>query len=101
MELTAEIIGFLIAVAFVAGAIDAVAGGGGLLVVPALLAVGASPAAALGTNKLQSTFGVATAVVTFARKGRIDFRRFAGPALCAFPWLRWGEPSSSRASIPQ
>jgi len=84
MELTAEIIGFLVAVAFVAGAIDAVAGGGGLLTVPALLAVGASPAAALGTNKLQSTFGVATAVLTFARNGRVDFRRFAGPALAAF-----------------
>lgn len=84
MELTVEIIGFLIAVAFVAGAIDAMAGGGGLLTVPALLAVGVSPAAALGTNKLQSTFGAATAVLTFARKGRIDFRRFAGPALAAF-----------------
>lgn len=84
MELTAEIIGFLVAVAFVAGTIDAIAGGGGLLVVPALLAVGASPAAALGTNKLQSTFGVATAVLTFARKGRIDFRRFAGPTIGAF-----------------
>lgn len=84
MELTVEIIGFLVAVAFVAGAIDAIAGGGGLLTVPALLAVGASPAAAIGTNKLQGTFGVATAVITFARKGRIDFRRFAGPALAAF-----------------
>jgi uncharacterized membrane protein YfcA len=84
VELTADVIGFLIAVAFVAGAIDAVAGGGGLLTVPALLAAGASPAAALGTNKLQSTFGVATAVITFARKGRINLRKFAGPALAAF-----------------
>lgn len=84
MELTAEVIGFLIGIAFIAGAIDAIAGGGGLLTVPALLAVGASPAAALGTNKLQSTFGVATAVVTYARKGRIDLRRFAGPTLAAF-----------------
>ncbi len=84
MELTAEIIAFLLAVAFIAGAIDAIAGGGGLLTVPALLAAGASPAAAIGTNKLQSTFGVATAVITFALKGRIDIRRFAGPALAAF-----------------
>ena len=84
MELTVEMIGFLVAVAFVAGTIDAIAGGGGLLTLPALLAVGASPAAAIGTNKLQSTFGVATAVLTFARKGRIDFRRFAKPALAAF-----------------
>ena len=84
MELTVEMIGFLVAVAFVAGTIDAIAGGGGLLTLPALLAVGASPAAAIGTNKLQSTFGVATAVLAFARKGRIDFRRFAKPALAAF-----------------
>ncbi|AKM07910.1 TSUP family transporter [Pelagerythrobacter marensis] len=84
MELTVEMIGFLVAVAFVAGTIDAIAGGGGLLTLPALLAVGASPAATIGTNKLQSTFGVATAVLTFARKGRIDFRRFAKPALAAF-----------------
>ena len=84
MDLTFEVIAFLVTVAFVAGAIDAIAGGGGLLTVPALLAVGVSPAAAIGTNKLQSTIGVATAVLAFARKGRIDFRRFAGPALAAF-----------------
>jgi uncharacterized membrane protein YfcA len=46
--------------------------------------VGASPAAALGTNKLQSTFGVATAVMTYARKRRIDFGRFVGPTVAAF-----------------
>lgn len=84
MELTFELVAFLMAVAFVAGAIDAMAGGGGLLTLPALLAAGASPAAALGTNKLQSTFGVATAVITFARKGRIDLKRFGGPAIAAF-----------------
>ncbi len=84
MILTPETIAFLMAVAFIAGAIDAVAGGGGLLTLPALLSVGIAPAAAIGTNKLQSTFGVGTAVLTFARKGRIDFRRFAAPALAAF-----------------
>jgi len=83
MELTVELVAFLMAVAFVAGTVDAIAGGGGLLTVPALLAAGASPAAALGTNKLQSTFGTATAVLTFARKGRIDLRRFGAPALAA------------------
>lgn len=84
MELTLEILAFLMAAAFVAGIVDAIAGGGGLLTVPALMAVGASPAAAIGTNKLQGTFGVATAVITFARRGKIDFRRFAGPAGLAF-----------------
>lgn len=84
MELSVEIIAFLMTVAFVAGTVDAIAGGGGLLTVPALLSAGVSPAATLGTNKLQSTFGVAMAVMTFARRGRIDLKRFAWPAACAF-----------------
>ena len=64
--------------------IDAVAGGGGLITIPALLAAGVPPLAALATNKLQSTFGTAGAVVAFARRGHIDFGRFAVPALAAF-----------------
>src|SRR5690606_28476738 len=43
-----------------------------------------SPLQALATNKLQSSFGTASAVYAFARKGRIDFRRFARPAMGAF-----------------
>lgn len=84
MEPGFEIFLFLVAVAFVAGVIDAIAGGGGLLVIPAMMAVGIPPVDALGTNKLQSTFGTGGAVVAFARKGQIDFRRFALPALAAF-----------------
>jgi hypothetical protein len=44
-------------VAMLAGFIDALAGGGGLLTVPALLAAGMSPAQALATNKLQACGG--------------------------------------------
>lgn len=84
MELGVEIIAFLMAVAFVAGMIDAMAGGGGLLTIPALLAAGVPPVSALATNKLQGTFGTGGAVLAFARKGHIDFRRFAAPALAAF-----------------
>lgn len=72
------------AVAFFAGAIDAVAGGGGLITIPALLSTGMPPVAAIATNKLQSTFGTGGAVFAFARKGHIDLRRFAAPALGAF-----------------
>ena len=50
----------LAAVAFVAGFIDAIAGGGGLLTTPALLTAGLPPHLVLGTNKLSSTFGAAT-----------------------------------------
>ncbi len=84
MELGIEAIALLMGVAFVAGVIDAIAGGGGLLTIPALMAVGVSPLQALATNKLQSSFGTASAVYAFARKGRIDFRRFARPAVGAF-----------------
>lgn len=84
MHLTIEAISFLLLVAFVAGAIDAMAGGGGLLTIPALMAVGVPPVAALATNKLQSTIGTGSAVLAFLRAGRIDLRAFALPAAGAF-----------------
>ncbi len=55
-------------VAFVAGFIDAIAGGGGLLTIPALLMAGLPPHLVLGTNKLCATFGSATASYTFYRR---------------------------------
>ncbi|HBO2722992.1 TPA: TSUP family transporter, partial [Pseudomonas aeruginosa] len=58
----------LAVVAFLAGFIDAIAGGGGLLTIPALLTAGVPPHLALGTNKLSSTFGAATASYTFYRR---------------------------------
>ena len=84
MDLGIDAIALLMGVAFIAGVIDAIAGGGGLLTIPALMAVGVPPVQAIATNKLQSSFGTASAVVAFARKGRIDFRRFARPAIGAF-----------------
>ena len=62
----------LIICAFVAGFIDAIAGGGGLLTVPALLATGLPPHVALGTNKLAATFGSLTATYTFYKKRLFD-----------------------------
>jgi len=58
----------LLAVAFLAGFIDAIAGGGGLLTMPALLTAGLPPHLVLGTNKLCATFGSATASYTFYRR---------------------------------
>src|SRR3546814_876078 len=80
MEFSSEIFAFLIAVAFVAGTVDAMAGGGGLLTIPALMAAGVPPVAALATNKLQSTIGTGSAFLTFWRAGHVDLRRFAWPA---------------------
>ncbi|MCU1717461.1 TSUP family transporter [Pseudomonas sp. 5P_3.1_Bac2] len=58
----------LVLVAFIAGFIDAIAGGGGLLTIPALLTAGLPPHIALGTNKLCATFGSATAGYTFYKR---------------------------------
>jgi uncharacterized protein len=107
MHLTVEIIALLALVAFVAGFIDAMAGGGGLLTIPALLAAGIPPVAAIATNKLQSTFGTGGAFLAFARKGHIDFRRFAWPAAAALIGAAAGsftlqriDPSFLAACIP-
>ena len=64
----------LTATAFVTGIIDAIAGGGGLIMMPALLSAGVPPVSALATNKLQSMFGTATACFNCWRKGLIDWR---------------------------
>ncbi|MES2450364.1 MAG: TSUP family transporter [Pseudomonadota bacterium] len=84
MQLTVDAILFLVAIAFVAGAIDALAGGGGLLTIPALMAAGVPPVAALATNKLQSTIGTSSAFLTFLRAGKVDVRLFLIPAAGAF-----------------
>lgn len=58
----------LCSVAFLAGLIDSIAGGGGMLTIPALLTTGLPPHVALGTNKLAASFGSLTASITFYRK---------------------------------
>lgn len=82
-ELAPELIAFLAVAALVAGFIDAIAGGGGLITVPALLAAGINPVAALATNKVQGTFGSATATLSYWRAGRINFRLIRGPLVCS------------------
>ncbi len=57
-----------------AGFIDAIAGGGGLISVPALLWAGLPPQIALGTNKLQSSCGTLLAVAHYTRAGLIAWR---------------------------
>lgn len=58
----------LMLVSLTAGFIDAVAGGGGMLTIPALLAAGLPPHLALGTNKLSATFASSTAAITYYKK---------------------------------
>ncbi len=62
----------LVAAALVAGVVDAIAGGGGLITLPSLLAVGLPPHLALGTNKGQSVFGSFAALTRYGRAGLLD-----------------------------
>jgi uncharacterized protein len=73
--ISSSLIAILTGVAFVAGIFDGIAGGGGLLVLPALLLAGLDPASALATNKLQGSFGTGSAAIEYARHGHIDFRK--------------------------
>jgi hypothetical protein len=82
--LAPELLALLVGVALVAGCIDAIAGGGGLLTLPALLWAGLPPVEALATNKLQGTFGTASAALRFLRHGAIDLRALGPAALLTF-----------------
>ena len=64
-----------------AGFIDAIAGGGGLITLPALLLAGVPPAEAIATNKLQGTFGVAAASGRYYRAGAIDVDKLRIPVV--------------------
>lgn len=72
MEISLELIALLVLVAMIAGFIDAIAGGGGLITIPALLMAGIPPALALGTNKLQACGGSFSASLYFIRKKAVD-----------------------------
>ena len=77
---------FLILAAFSAGFVDAIAGGGGLLQLPALL-IGlpqASTVEVLGTNKVASIFGTSASALTYRRRVKTDARFLATMALPAF-----------------
>lgn len=68
------IILFLSAAGFLAGFVDAVAGGGGLITLPALLVANVPPHLALGTNKFQSMCGTSFALANFARKAKVVWK---------------------------
>ena len=74
MDLSAAQMALLCAAALCGGTVDAISGGGGLITVPVLLAVGLPPHLALGTNKGQSTFGSFAAIVRYRHAGLIDWK---------------------------
>lgn len=68
---------------FLAGLVDSIAGGGGLISLPAYLAAGVPPHMAIGTNKMGSTMGTIISTVRFAKNGYMKFKLAALAAVCA------------------
>ncbi|WMJ79165.1 TSUP family transporter [Clostridium sp. MB40-C1] len=64
---------FLCVAAFLAAFVDSIAGGGGLISLPAFMAAGVSPHIALGTNKFCASCGSLTSVLAFIKSKKIDF----------------------------
>ncbi len=75
VDLAFQALLLLFIAAFIAGFIDSIAGGGGLITIPAMLIAGIPPLETLGTNKLQSMFGAGSATIAYARKGHVDLKK--------------------------
>lgn len=84
LELSLFTLILLFVAAFVAGYIDTLVGGGGLITIPALLAAGLPPLLALGTNKLQAVGGSGTATVTLLMRKQYRVQDIAGYIATAF-----------------
>ena len=59
---------------FLAGFVDAIAGGGGLISLPAYMLSGLPPSWAIGTNKMSSSMGTTLATFRFMKNGYIELR---------------------------
>ncbi|UNU74270.1 TSUP family transporter [Moraxella nasovis] len=84
LSFTFNIIVMLFFVALFAGFIDAMAGGGGLLTIPALLLTGMNPVATLATNKLQACAGSLSASVAMIKKGLVHPKMMKTALMMAF-----------------
>ena len=75
MQVSMQVLALLALSAFAAGLVDAIAGGGGLLTVPALLAAGLPVPIAIGTNKGQAWVGAVSSFASFWTRDGIDKKR--------------------------
>lgn len=82
MEITYKTFLIVCPFLFLAGLIDAIGGGGGLISLPAYLIAGLPPHAAVATNKMSSTFGTTLATIRFIKNKLVNFR-LAVPAVIA------------------
>ena len=79
-----EILTFLFIIGMVAGFIDTLVGGGGLLAVPALLLSGIPPIYVLGTNKFQGSMGTGIATFLLFRKKKLNWEAIKYLMLLSF-----------------
>lgn len=79
MEVTLQMLLIVCPLVFLASFVDAVAGGGGLISLPAYLVAGLPPVYAAGSNKFSSSFGTLLATIRYFRGGKLLWK----PALCA------------------
>lgn len=77
-------------VALLAGIMDTLAGGGGLITLPAILMTGMNPVTALGTCKLQAAICEFSACWHFTRKKHIDYRLLCKPLICVMVFAMLG-----------
>jgi uncharacterized membrane protein YfcA len=86
---------FLLALTgLVAGFVDSIAGGGGLITLPALTLLFGPGASVIGTNKIAGCMAAAMALVVYARKGHFDFKR----SLAFTLWISIGSYLGSQIS---
>lgn len=88
MDLSLGATAFLGACVFFAGVVDALAGGGGLITLPAYLAVGLNPALVLGTNKLSSCLGTIVSTARYHRALKFSIKDFL-PVIAASTIGSW------------
>ena len=84
MDLSYEIYGLLFTTSLIAGFVDSISGGGGLIVLPTLILSGFLPVEALATSKLQGIFGKLSAVMYYRRQGVLDIPSMKLPLLSSF-----------------
>lgn len=85
MELTWQMFAIVCPLVFLGGFVDSVAGGGGLISLPAYYLAGLPPVMAAGTNKLSASFGTVAASARFLVGGQVDLWKAVLAALGAFP----------------
>lgn len=73
MDTTINILLIVCPMAFLAGLVDSVAGGGGLISLPAYIAAGLSPHLATATNKCSSTFGAMFSAIRFMKNKKVNY----------------------------